>query len=78
MSRIVADENLGQQLAKVRETVEICTPDGRVLGRFMPMPVAATGAMLEPQVSQEELDRRARDEGGRPLKEIWADLEKRA
>lgn len=48
MSRIVVDENLGQQLAKVWETVEICTPDGRVLGRFMPMPVAATGAMLEP------------------------------
>ena len=33
---------------------------------------------MEPQVSEEELDRRQREGGGRTLDEIMADLEKRS
>jgi hypothetical protein len=49
-----------------------------VVGRFVPTVDHSECAELEPRVSEEELDRRERAGGGRPLANILADLEKRS
>ena len=74
MTRIVVDPATQSQLANARKTLEICDNRGHVLGHFIPI----LDSRMEPQVSEEELDRRERAGGGRPLADILADLEKRA
>lgn len=74
MERLVLD---GQALSKLREAcsaVEIVDDSGKALGHFFPS--GSEELLLEPQVSEEELDRREAAGGGRPLKEILADLRK--
>jgi hypothetical protein len=56
---------------------EICDAAGRVLGRFVPV-LAADQDVLDPGVSDEELDRREKLGGGRRLADILSDLRKRA
>lgn len=58
------------------EIVEICDESGRVIGRFRPAVYDDPAA--QPQISEEEMQRRAREGGGRTLAEIMADWEKRA
>lgn len=74
MERLVLD---GQALHKLREAcspVEIVDESGRAFGHFFPS--GSEELLLEPQVSEEELDRREAAGGGRPLNEILADLRK--
>lgn len=77
MGRLVVDASFQAKLQNLKEQVELCDEQGRVLGRFLPFADLASYTDLEPQVSEEELDRREREEGGRSLAEILADLEKR-
>jgi hypothetical protein len=74
MQRIVIDPKTSEQLRSARGTVVLCEPDGRVLGYFHPeQPTSG----WSPDISEEELDRRECAGGGRPLKDILADLEGR-
>jgi hypothetical protein len=75
MKRVVLD---AATLAKLSddEIVEVCDPTGRVIGRFRPAVYDDPAA--QPQISDEELDRRAAEGGGRSLAEIIADWEKLA
>ena len=75
MQKIIADSELPQKLQKVMHPVEVVDHTGRVLGVFKPDLSQYEG--LEPDISEEELDRIAREGGGRTLAEILADLEKR-
>jgi hypothetical protein len=78
MTRIFIDAALGAKLHELTEPAQICDPAGRILGSFTPTPMEAIYEGLEPQITKEELEQRAREGGGRTLAEILADLERRA
>lgn len=74
MSVVIISEPLSTRLDAASTPLEICAPDGRVLGYFTP--AKSPKRQLEPPASVEELNRRFAAGGGRPLKDILADLEK--
>jgi len=76
MTRITVDQPLLERLGFLSERVELCDAAGRTLAYVTPVePIDP--ALRVPQVSDEELDRRGKEGGGRTLAEIFADLERR-
>lgn len=73
MTQLILDPAILDRLAAMKSAVQLCYPDGRVAGNFVPAPAS----WQRPPVSDEELAERKR-EGGRSLAEVVADLEKRA
>lgn len=74
MTRLVLDPATVAQICSSRQPIEVCDNTGTVVGVLVP---AAVRSILEPQVSEDELQRREHQRGGRPLADILADLEKR-
>jgi hypothetical protein len=77
MTKLTLDQSSAAKLAEVPGPVQLCDEDGRVLGWYQP------GMLSEPPralkdiapLSNEELERRSKNrEQGRPLKDIWRDL----
>lgn len=77
MNRLVVDPATLAGLRDVRQTLELCDDSGRVVGHFIPTVDRSQYSELEPQISEDELDRRERIRGGRSLAEILTALEKR-
>jgi len=76
MTRITIDPSTVEKLKDVHEMVELRDELGRVVGHFLPGPPRdAEGKIIEPY-SEEELERRSQEQGGRSLQEILADLSK--
>ncbi|HVA46731.1 MAG TPA: hypothetical protein VNH11_10240 [Pirellulales bacterium] len=73
MKRVVLDAATIAKLSDY-EILELCDESGRVIGRFRPAVYDDPAA--QPQISEDELDRRAAEVGGRSLAEIMADWEK--
>jgi hypothetical protein len=59
VSRITIDSALAEQLHKACEGVELCDPSGKVLGSFIPVFDPSKWEIVGPELSDEELDRRA-------------------
>jgi hypothetical protein len=76
MTRIILNGDALAKLAAAKQTVELCDETGRAIGRFTPTFLAPPPG-TEPQISEEEIERRSKLGGGRPLREILADWEKR-
>ena len=57
---IIADEALRAKLGRHTEPVMICAADGQVLGYFTPA-TPTTKLNLQPQISEEEIQRRIAD-----------------
>ena len=74
MTQLILDPAVLDKLASVQGTVQLCYPDGRVVGNFVPARTEPA-RWQRPPVSDEELAERKR-ESGRTLAEILADLEK--
>jgi hypothetical protein len=72
MIRIVVDESVKNEILLTGETCEVFDAAGNRLGSFVP-----EFKHGECPYSDEELERAASEGGGRPLKDILADLEKR-
>ncbi|MFM9960838.1 MAG: hypothetical protein ACKV2Q_06395 [Planctomycetaceae bacterium] len=71
---VIPKEILEATLLGLKDQVEFVNESGEVLGQFTP---AGIEWMLEgPIPSLEELDRRVREEKGRPIADIMRDLEK--
>ncbi len=78
MTRITLDAATLAKLRDVREMIELCDEAGRIWGHFLPGPprqCQENGNIIVP-ISEEELDRRSAERGGRPLKDILNDLSK--
>jgi hypothetical protein len=75
MIKIVVDQAVCDKLTEVGDRAELCDKSGRVIGFFHPAPDDEYSGYESP-LSDEELDRRSREGGGRSLEEIMADLEK--
>ena len=77
MTRIIVDQWLRDKLINLSELVELCDESGRVLGRLFPSADPNQYGPLEPQVSEEELDRRDNAQEKRyTTTEVLAHLEK--
>lgn len=83
MVRITVDDGLEAKLADAKEPVEICTENGRLLGRFIPVgPLFLTVEEARklgcfPLTDEELAEIQAQPWQGRPLAEILRDLENR-
>jgi hypothetical protein len=77
MEKIIIDPAFAGQLVPIRQTVQLCTPDGQVLGSYIPASTQSSAERGRPPLSDEEIQRRLQQGGGRTLPEILADLEKR-
>jgi hypothetical protein len=74
MTQIIIDEPLLSRLHQHTEPLDLCSPDGRILGRFIP--TLDSAQYLQPQISDEELQRRkASKEPGYTTTEVLAYLE---
>jgi hypothetical protein len=76
MTQIQVDESLKQKLGGLEKSVELCAPDGRVLGRYLPereYHEILYGSVKIP-FTEEEIARRRAERGGCTLDEIWKRL----
>lgn len=78
MDKIILDGDAVAKLKVAPQICVVCDAEGQVIGHFVPALVPQEGDQLEPPVNDEELERRERNGGGRPLADILADLEKQA
>ena len=77
MTQIILDAGVSNKLTGVIHPVELCDPSGRVLGRFVPSIDLSEWEPLSPDISEEELDRRANSKEKRyTTAEVLAHLEK--
>ncbi len=76
MIRIIIDATLPEKLQHLTEVAEFCDESGRVLGRFLPILDLSQYEPLEPQISQEEIQRRKQNKGKTyPTAEVLDHLE---
>jgi hypothetical protein len=78
MNRVIVDPLTQAQLVNAQQKLELCDDSGRILGHFIPVEDRSSRMRREPQISDEEIERRVCQGGGRPLAEILTDLEKKA
>lgn len=60
MTQIILAPSVSSQMNGLTNPVGLCDPSGRVLGRFVPQIDMSEGEPLSPDISEEELDRRAK------------------
>jgi hypothetical protein len=78
MTKVVVDAAFGAKVKGVAGAVELCDESGRTIGYFQPVVSEGLSAMgVRSPISDEEIERRSQERGGRPLADILADLEKR-
>ena len=75
MTKIILDKQTRANLRDLQETLQFVDESGRVLGLFTP---TVDADKLAPQISEQEIQRRVMQSGGRTLPEILHDLEKRS
>jgi hypothetical protein len=77
MTQIIVDAALSNQLHDLKSPAELCDPSGRVLGHFVPASDLSEWECVPDDISDEELDRRAKaDEKSYTTAEVVAYLEK--
>jgi len=76
MTKVELDASVRARLHDLHELLEVCDESGRTLGYFHPiMPSTKAGDVkVQSPFSEEELQRRQQQPGGRPLKQILEDL----
>jgi len=74
MVRLTVDKVLEAKLRGEAEPLELCDAGGRVIGHFIPIAEPSRYAGIKSPTPATELDRRRREETGRPLAEILHDL----
>ncbi len=77
MMKITVDEALRTRLHNLDSPLELCDESGRVLGHFTPAVDHAIYEGVESPNGEEELQRRSQQGGGRPLRDILGDLQRR-
>lgn len=76
MTRITIDASLQTKLCNLTQPLELCDKSGRVVGRLFPVPDVSQYGPLEPQISEEELDRWEQETESFTTAELLAHLEK--
>lgn len=63
MTRVVVDDVIRDKLLNFAKPIELCDEQGNLLARVLPNPSLADYGPLEPQISEDELRRRASSTG---------------
>jgi hypothetical protein len=71
MTKLTLPPEIGRQLIDAHGCLELCGPDGQTIGYFTP---SIVGAARGPQVGDQELERRDRDEPTYSTAEVLAHL----
>ena len=71
MTKLTLPQEIGLQLTGAHDCLELCDAEGRTIGFFTP---AVSGEVRGPQVSDQELERRDRDEPSFSTAEVLAHL----
>ena len=71
MTRITIDAATVAKLKDARDMVELRDEAGRIVGHFLPGPPRDENGNIIIPFTDEELAEASRQEGGRPLKEIF-------
>jgi hypothetical protein len=76
MNKIVVDQAMRSKLNGLDKQIEFLDESGKTLGHFLPSETyrELLVAWSKAWVSDEELERRRKEPGGRTLKEIWQRL----
>jgi hypothetical protein len=74
MNRIVVDAGNVGELHRQEHFAALCDVTGRIVAYFAPALAPADYEGVDSPASEEELDRRSSEGGGRTLAEIMADL----
>jgi hypothetical protein len=76
MDKLVIDPALRAQFPNLAGPVEFCDEAGKTLGHFLPADVYREFllAWVNANITEEELERRRQEPGGRTLAEIWKSL----
>jgi len=74
MIKLTVDAELQRKLTEAGQPLEICDQAGRLIGYFQPKPTADELIKMSPY-TEEELEELCEQRDGRPLSEIWRDLE---
>lgn len=74
MTQVILDAQLIKKLHDLKKPLEICDEAGHVLARVTPVYAPAEYGPLEPQVSAEELQRRARSDKWHTTEQVLAHL----
>jgi hypothetical protein len=74
MTRITVNGEFSSKLQELVEEVELCDPSGRVLGRFVPEFDPSQWELAEPEISEEELQRREQSTEWYTTEEVLAHL----
>lgn len=77
MVRVTISEGIQATLLTGSDPLELCDAGGRVVGHFIPVADPARYRGVSSPTPAAELDRRSREEPGRPLGEILTDLQDR-
>ncbi|MEX2140527.1 MAG: hypothetical protein WD894_14790 [Pirellulales bacterium] len=78
MNRVVIEDSMREACEKAEGPVEVCDREGRFLGFFISAGDRAIYRLLDSGLSEEALQARLREKGGRPLEDILRDLEAQA
>lgn len=79
MTPVIVTPELRSLLPSLGQPLEFRDEEGHLLGCYTPTKVdAAFYASLDPGITDEEIQRRIKEGGGRTLAEILADLEQRS
>jgi hypothetical protein len=76
MTRVVIDQSIRSKLNDLGQQIELCDESGRTVGYFLPAELhhKLLRAWAMAEVSDEELERRRKEPGGKTLQEIWRGL----
>jgi hypothetical protein len=70
MVRVTIDQGLEARLLDAPMPIELCDRGGRVVGHFIPVAKPARYQGVESPTPEHELERRSREEVGRPLADV--------
>jgi hypothetical protein len=74
MTRITLDAALAVKLHELGKSAELCDPSGKVVGRFEPVFDPSEWEILGPELSDEELEERAKSDKWYTTEEVLAHL----
>src|SRR5205085_1815055 len=74
MTQVTVDATLPAKLPTIKETVELCDPSGKVIGKFVPTVDMSEWEPITPEVNDEELERRAKSDKWYTFEEVMAHL----
>jgi hypothetical protein len=76
MSKITLDAALRTRLNGLNDSLELCDESGQTVGHFLPEPTYRQYfyAWLKAQVTDEEIEKLRRQQGGKTLAQIKSDL----